>query len=232
MKLATQDLVHPPDRLEAVQVVLGRLASRCAPTRWPAARSPGGFARPRASSTRVTGCWASQSISRSGCSLRSSLGDRDVAPRVAEPDRRGDVERALGAGWRPRPGRRSAPAPRRRVDEVAQEQVDLHRVADVRAWPAPSSVTSAPPVASASAAPARCGLDRVAVAVDHEHRAAHARAQLADVVVASASAGRHLRRRRSASPASSRAPSRRVLDLLGRVRLGEHCAKKNSRKPR
>jgi hypothetical protein len=70
-KVGQQDLIHPPDGLEAVQVMLGRLGldvpgltRQCALAGWT--RSP------RSSSTLVTGCWASQSISRPGCSLRSS----------------------------------------------------------------------------------------------------------------------------------------------------------------
>ena len=60
--------------------------------------------------------------------LAQLVGDRDVAPRVAEPDRRRDVERALAA----RPAARHACRRRRRRDEVAQEEVDLDRVARVR----------------------------------------------------------------------------------------------------
>ncbi len=53
--------------------MLGRLGLDVRRTRWPGPRWPGGPARRAASSTRVTGCWASQSISRPGCSARSSL---------------------------------------------------------------------------------------------------------------------------------------------------------------
>ena len=41
--------------------------------------------------------------------LAQGVGDRDVAARVPEPDRGGQVERA------PWPGRRALPAPRRRL---------------------------------------------------------------------------------------------------------------------
>ena len=57
-------------------------------------------------------------------------GDGDVAPGVAEADRRGQVERALAAG-RGRASSVRGAAPRR--GEVAQQQVDPHRVARVRA---------------------------------------------------------------------------------------------------
>ena len=57
------------------------------------------------------------------------LGDRDVAARVAEPDRRGDEQRAAA----PRAAAASTPRGRGGRDEVAQQQVDLHRVARLRA---------------------------------------------------------------------------------------------------
>ena len=53
--------------------------------------------------------------------------------------------------------------------------------------PEPSSVTSSPPVASASAAPAACACDRVVVAVHDEHRAAHAPRELPRLARAPAS---------------------------------------------
>ena len=51
---------------------------------------------PSGSSTAVTGCWASQSISRPGCSSRSASAMANVAADVSEPDRRGDEQRPLG----------------------------------------------------------------------------------------------------------------------------------------
>ena len=70
-EVGQQDLVHPADRLEAVQVVLGRLALDVARL---VGQQRAGRVDPLTGrcSTFVTGCWASQSISRSGCSLRSS----------------------------------------------------------------------------------------------------------------------------------------------------------------
>ena len=66
-----QDLVHPADRLEAVQVVAGRLGSMWCDS-FASSALAGCTRSPRASSTAVTGCCASQSISRPGWSARSS----------------------------------------------------------------------------------------------------------------------------------------------------------------
>ena len=63
-----------------------------------------------------------------GMELPQLVRDRSVALRVTEPDRRRDVERALPT----RPAAHPATRRRRGRDEVAQEQIDLHRIADVR----------------------------------------------------------------------------------------------------
>ena len=80
-------------------------------------------------------------------------------------------------------------------------------------------MTSSPPVASASAIPRPRARDRVVGALDHEHRAADAAAELAHGLLVEASPP--LRRderlgRRLEAPADA------VLDRLRRVRLGEH----------
>ena len=62
-------------------------AVKCADSEANSALS-GWIRSPRDSSTSVTGVWASQSISRSGWSFRSSSAIADVALGVAEPDRR------------------------------------------------------------------------------------------------------------------------------------------------
>ena len=83
-----QDLVHAADRLEAVQVVLGGLALDVAGLVGEVGARRDGSVRRAASSTAVTGCWASQSISRSGWSLRSS--SAIAASRWAWPSPIGD----------------------------------------------------------------------------------------------------------------------------------------------
>ena len=181
---------------------------------------------PCASSTSVTGCWASQSISRSGRSLRSSLRDRDVAAGVAEPDRRGDVQRPPAP--RPAPGVQRA---RRGGGQMnsRSSRFNLTGSRPFGRWPEPSSVTSSPPVASASAAPCAMRPDQVAVAVDHERRAPDPRAHLAEVLVAwhadpadrvDQRLGRRLER-----------PADAVLDLLGRVRLAEALGEEELEEP-
>ncbi len=108
-----------------------------------------------------------------GMQLAQLVGDRRVALRVAEPDRRGDVERALAARLAAHP----APRGRRRRDEVAQQQVDLHRVARVRqvAGALERDELAAGRLRERDALRVRA--DRVLVAVDDEHRAADARAR-------------------------------------------------------
>ena len=89
-----QDLVHPPDRLEAVQVVLGRLALDVPRlVRQERARRmdplPALLEHGR---DRMLGEPVDLEI---GVEFAQLVGDRDVALRVAKADRRGDVERAL-----------------------------------------------------------------------------------------------------------------------------------------
>src|SRR4029453_12350500 len=70
-EVGDQDLVHPPDRLEGVQAVLGRLPLDVG--RLVGQPGAGRVIRsPSASRPRVTGSWASQSISRPGTCARSS----------------------------------------------------------------------------------------------------------------------------------------------------------------
>ena len=100
-----------------------------------ASRALAGWMRsPHASSTRVTGSCASQSICRSGCSARSS---RAMATsRHAWPRPIG--EETYSARLRPAGSRGATARPRRRaavgaLGEVAQQLVEAHRVARVRA---------------------------------------------------------------------------------------------------
>ena len=92
-----QDLVHPADRLEAVQVVLGGLAL-------DVARLVGeeGARRMDPLAARLEhGCdrMLREPVDLEvGMELAQLVGDRGVALGVAEPDRRRDVERALAAG--------------------------------------------------------------------------------------------------------------------------------------
>ena len=63
-----------------------------------------------------------------GVRLAQLVRDGDVALRVAEPDGRGDVERALATGLPTRPAMRWG----RRLGEVPEKEVELDRIAQVR----------------------------------------------------------------------------------------------------
>ncbi len=144
--------------------------------------------------------------------------DRDVALRVAETDRRRDVQRALAA----------VGAVDRRVaqgdglDELAQRQVHLDRFAhlgqmtgvDDGLEPAAGEPRQSPAV--------RIGIDVVLGPVDHEHRAGHAPRQLG--LSAACDRCGHARRggERQRLAVGLVRPRDRVLYLLGRMGLGQH----------
>ncbi len=110
---------------------------------WPdseASSSLSGWMRsPCVSRTRVTGSWASQSISRSGWRTAQLVGDRHVALGVTEPDRGRDIQRPAPAAQRPGPG--SWLLCRARFDEGIRErfdgEVDLDGIAAGRGVAAP-----------------------------------------------------------------------------------------------
>jgi hypothetical protein len=127
-EVGEQDLVHPPDRLEAVQVVLGRLALDV--PRLVGEQLARGVDALAASLEHPGHGVLGEPVDLEVGVERPQLGRyRRVALRVAQADRGGDVERALA----PRPAAHPAGGRARRHDEVAQEQVDLDRVAHVRA---------------------------------------------------------------------------------------------------
>ena len=135
-EVRAQDLVHPADRLERVQVVLAGLAVDVVRPRWRARRSPGGSSRRAPRSTVVTGCCASQWISRPGHLPPQLVGDRDVAPGVAEPDRRRHAQRALASARRsrPRPVVRGGRPPARSANSRSSRLICTGSRA-VGAWP-------------------------------------------------------------------------------------------------
>ena len=101
-EVGDEDLVHPADRLERVEVVAGRLGGEV-----------GGLRR-QLGAQRVDALAARLEDGRDGVlgepvdlqvgpELAQLVRDRGVAHRVAEADRRRDVERASLAGERPRP---------------------------------------------------------------------------------------------------------------------------------
>ena len=128
---------------------------------------------PSASSTRVTGSCASQSISRPGTSARSS---RAIATsRCAWPKPIGEetYSARLGRATGPRPRRR-----RPRLDEVTQDQVHLHRIAGL--WVVARALERGQ-LGAQELGQRRAGrvcADRVLGPVDHERSSADPRRQL------------------------------------------------------
>ena len=223
-----QDLVHPPQGLEGVQLVLARLAAMCA-TRWRAPRSPDGSAR-RGLEHAGDGLLREPVDLEAGHRARAARGDRDVAPRVAEADRRRDEQRTLRAASR---GARSACRRRRPVTRSAKSRrsrLNLTGCARVRAVAEPSTRRARRRSARRTRRCGRAG-SRVLVAVGDERRAADARP--------SGSTRRRRGRARSpphgqrpASRASCRAPSRRSPRSAWSSAARGRAAKKNSRKSR
>ena len=142
----------------------------------PASSALAGCTRsPRSSSTAVTGCWASHSISRSGCSLRSSSAiatSRRAWPRpIGEEMYSARLARAGAA----------LPAPRRRgrAQEVAQQQVDLDGVAPGGHVPGVLERHQRAVRHLRQRLPLRVRAHEIQIAVDHERGAGDARARLA-----------------------------------------------------
>ena len=197
--------------------------TRCGATRSPAPRSRDGSARPLPPAPCVTGCWASQSISRSGTSRRSSLRSRRRAGRARA--RSATRCRARGCGGSSRGS--SADAFGRGSTKSRSSRFTLTGSRACGPCPAPSSMTSSPPVASASAAP--------------RPRAGESRPRCPGSPSPGSARGRSSRRKSSAgsmprgcvsisvSRVGLEAPADAVLDLLRRVRLGEHPARRRTR---
>ena len=129
-EVVDEDLVHAPQRLERVQVVLLALAV-------DVRRLAGQDSRRRmdplaaASSTRGHRVLRQPVDLQVRVQLAQLVGDRDVPLRVAEADRRGDVERALRPAQRPRSTCAAAAGTARgdRSTKSREEEVGQHRVA-------------------------------------------------------------------------------------------------------
>ena len=206
---------------EAVQVVLGGLRLDV-PGLVRQMRACGMDAlalAPRAPGHRVLGEPVDLQV---GVQPAQLAGDRDVALGVAEPDRRGDKQRARAAVRAVNSGvaRRALPS-EHILGEVAQRQVDLDRLARVGKWPAPGTISSRPSLRRASERPSRGGviLSRspgITSTGQSRFRASSRsrRAGEGDAEFASS-------RATSVSGSVSSAHPTPVLDRLGRVRLGE-----------
>ncbi len=211
-EVGEQDLVHAPDRLEAVQIVLGRLALDVARLvcKEAAGRMDSLAARLE---HRRDGVLSEPVDLEVRMELSQLVGDRRVTLRVAEPDRRRDEQRTLAA----RPAANPALRRRRRLDEVAQEQVDLDRVACVGKVSRPLEERER---TVRELGQTRARLPRphgVVRAVDDEHRAVDAGDELPHALLVG-EPRRQLRRDQRLG-VRVEAPPDRVLALFRRVRL-------------
>ena len=216
-EVGEQDLVHPPDRLERVQLVTVGL--RLDVARLVRQVPAGGMdALARGLEDARDGILREPVDRQPGVEPAELLHDREVAPGVAEADRRGDVERPLRPGDCATPGLwllRAAPA---RIREVGEEQVEPDRVARVRA--VSGSFHRDEPAAGRGreGGAAVGGNEGVLVALDHEHGAADAGHQLVrGRLVESGRPHRELER----VGCRLERPADAVLDLLRGVRLRE-----------
>jgi len=145
--------------------------------------------------------------------------DRDVAAGVPEPDRRGHHERATAPAQRPAPPARRLRRGRQPFDELPDQQVAAHRVAERRQVAAALERDEPDAQQLGQRHTVRVRDDPVFVAVHHEHRAAHRPAHVLERLLGDALPGgdgerEHLGRR-------LQAPADRVLDRLRAVRLGD-----------
>ena len=169
MKFATRISSIRRDRVEAVQVVLGRLGLDVPGLvrQLGARRMDPLAARLQHLGHRVLGEPVDLQVRGAACAARR----RSPRPAARGPGR--SARRCTAPGARAPRARVQAEVGRGAVDELAHQQVDPDRIAASGICPEPCSVTNSPPVASASAAPWACGTDQVPIAVDHERRAAN-----------------------------------------------------------
>jgi hypothetical protein len=216
-EVVDQDLVHPSDRLEAVQVVLGGLgldvaglvgqvlARRMDPL-------PLGLEHPGHRVLR-------QPVDLQPVDEVAQLAsDRSVALGVAEADRRGDVEGPLAAV-----GAVHGRVPRRRLlNEVADRQVHLYGLARVREVAGPLHGLQ-PAAGELCERPAvRIGGDLVLLPVDHQHRALDAPREC-DLLRATGRSGKlRLHAEGECRAVRVERPGDGIFDLLRRVPLGHH----------
>ncbi len=212
-EVGEQDLVHPPDGLEGVQVVPGRLGLDV-----PGLAGQLGARRVNALTARRQD-FADRVLGEpvdfeAGMELAQLIGDRHIPLRVAQADWRADVERAP----RPAPAARPAGHRRRRAGEVAEQQVERDRVARMRRVPGTVERDQRPVRQLGERGAGGMGPDRVVAAVHDQHRAADPGRELAHrgLVEPWRGDGRDQSLRRCLQ-----APADAVLDLLGRVRFGE-----------
>jgi hypothetical protein len=105
------------------------------------------------------------------------LGDRDVALRMAEADRRRDVQRSLAPRLPPDPARRR----RRRREEVAQQQVHGDGIARMGRVARPLERDERSAGRLGQRRSRRVRANRVLIAVQHEHGAVDFPRELPDL---------------------------------------------------
>ncbi len=133
-EVADQDLIHAPQGLEHVQVVLGalglympRLAGQERRRRVDALAPPG--------QQLVHGMLGQPVDLQVRAQPAQLIGNGQVPPRVTEPDRRGQVQGAAAAVQRPGPPARRAGSRVEPVREIPDRVVDHHRLASLRQVP-------------------------------------------------------------------------------------------------
>ena len=161
-----------------------------------------------------------------GVQLAQLARDGDVAAAVAEADRRRQIERLSWPATRvslQRAALAGAGMPSLRSRKSLIRSLHLAGKRPSGLCPPPGMVTSSAPVSSATACAAGVGLDAVVVAVDHQHGAA----DLAIHGFADVERRRNRPRLHGLGqhrPRGLAGPFDAVLDLLGRMRLGEDVA--------
>ncbi len=143
------------------------------------------------------------------------VGDRRVSLRVPEPDWGRDEERALAAGLAPHP----TPRRRGRGHEVADEQVDLDRVAGMGEMSRPLEDDELAARQLREPRPGSARPHGVVASVDHEHRALDPGEELPHALLV-LEPGRQLSGDERLG-VGLETPADAVLPRLRRVRLGE-----------
>ncbi len=175
-EVVDEDLVHPADRLEGVEVVLGRLVL-------DVGRLVGQPLRCRVDSLaaifedlgdRVLGEPVDLQV---GVELPQLGGDGNVAQGMAESDRRGDVQRLLRSAGCTHPGARLRSWVDH-VDELLDQLVDDDGIAKVWAMAAAPDRDDRSPGRSGDGDACRVLAQAVLVAVDDEDGARHLRIEV------------------------------------------------------
>src|SRR5712691_3982292 len=105
------------------------------------------------------------------------VGDGDVTLSMTKPDGRRDVQCSLATVPGPPPGQSGC---RRWLDEVVQQQVDLHRIAALGAVPTALDGHQPPARHLSQPGTSRVWVDGILIAMNDEHRAMYTLGELLD----------------------------------------------------